>query len=67
MATPTTVDTMMIDDSSDAGGVRTDEGAASAGADADHADDDDGAPASAMQILARVRHARAAEAREWPA
>eukprot|EP00959_Pyramimonas_sp_CCMP1952_P414023 8674290-Pyramimonas_sp.AAC.1 len=47
--------------------VDTDDGAASAGADADHASDDDGVLASVMKVLERVRHACAADAQEWPA
>eukprot|EP00959_Pyramimonas_sp_CCMP1952_P307209 6430047-Pyramimonas_sp.AAC.1 len=43
------------------------DGAASDDADADYADDDDVAFASVMKVLDGVRHARAADARGWPA
>ncbi len=52
------------DDRRDAGdGYDNDDGTASDGTDANHADDDDGVLASVMEVLEGVRHALAADAR----
>eukprot|EP00959_Pyramimonas_sp_CCMP1952_P063644 1329780-Pyramimonas_sp.AAC.1 len=61
MATPTTVDTMMPVAKLVTMCAPTK--ARAPGADADHADDDDGVPASAMEVWETARHARAVDAR----
>eukprot|EP00959_Pyramimonas_sp_CCMP1952_P368696 7722965-Pyramimonas_sp.AAC.1 len=63
MATSATVDTMMIVAMLATMLTASDGGAASVGADADHAGDDDGVFASVMSVLEGARHARAADAR----
>eukprot|EP00959_Pyramimonas_sp_CCMP1952_P339004 7099374-Pyramimonas_sp.AAC.1 len=64
MATSTTVDTVVAEEMLVT--MLTATTTASHGADADLAKDDESALASVVEVLERVRHARAAAAREWP-